>query len=288
MEETLSETNPYAGLAFLVDTLNAIQKIRQSTGNRVTHLSKRGKRDEVAERYHELMQGVEDDLVKDIEPLIVTHPTWKWASRVKGVGKENLAKVVGLIERVENDSTHGVECFATPSKLVRFSGVAVIDGKAERRVVGEKLHYCSELRVMLWRLGGNLLKAEGKFYNYYLGEKAYLEARYKSEGKSILPTPKGKYCPKCAKVVNIKKGKYCPDCRTALMKKVEPPNVIFEGHLHASALRRTIRMFVIMLDTAWREELGLPTRDPYPVEHLGHTQILTPLDFVDDKKQKSE
>jgi len=273
--------NPYENLAFLVDTLNSVQKIRQSTGNRVTHLAKQERRDEVTKRYHNIFQSVEDDLVGTIAPLVKSHPTWKWAKKVKGVGTENLAKVIGLIEKVERDGKYGVECFDTPSKLVRFCGFAVIDGKAEKRTAGEKLHYNSELRSMLWRLGVSLNMAKGKFYNFYLGEKEYLQNRYEKEDKKVMPTPKGKLCPGCRKEVVVKTAKYCPDCGATLVKKNEPENVIFEGHLHNQALRRAIRMFVIMLYTAWREELALPVRMPYPVERLGHSQVLKPEEFCE-------
>lgn len=273
--------NRYENLSFLVDTLNSIQKIRQATGNRVAHLSKQGREDKVVANYHELFQSVEDDLVNNIAPLMESHPVWKWASQVKGVGLENLAKVVGLIEKVEQDGKYGVECFDTPSKLVRFCGFAVIEGKAEKRTAGQKLHYNSELRSMLWRLGVSLNMAQGKFYQYYLDSKEYLLNRYLSEGKTILPTPAGKLCPPCHKEVKVKTAKYCPDCHAVLVKKQEGENIIFEGHMHNQALRRTLRMFIIMLYTTWREELGLSVREPYPVEHLGHSQVLKPEDFCD-------
>ncbi|MDO9332921.1 MAG: hypothetical protein Q7T57_00140 [Dehalococcoidales bacterium] len=270
-----------SSLPFLVDTLNSVQKIRQSTGNRVAHLELQGKSDPVVLTRHKELQDLEDRLVSDIVPIIKAHPTWEWASRVKGVGPENLAKVVGLIEKVEEDEAHGIELFSTPSKVVRYCGFAVIDGKAEKRQSGEKTHYNSELRSMLWRLGGNLLKAKGKFYEAYLHHKEYLEHRAEANGVKIMATPSGKFCPQCAKEVKVKTARFCPDCASKLALKTEPEGILFQGHLHNQALRYMIRLFIIMLDTAWREELGLPVREPYPVEKLGHSRVFKPEDFVD-------
>ncbi len=244
-------------------------------------MAKQGKQDEVVASRHKELQSIEDVLVGHVNPVIKSHPAWKWAKRVKGIGPENLAKVVGLIEKVERDGKFGIECFDTPSKVVRYCGFAVIDGKAEKRVIGEKLHYNSELRSMLWRLGNNLNMATGKFHQFYLGGKEYLEWRYQRDGARIIPTPTSKFCPECHVQVQVKTAKYCPDCDTRLAKKQEPEGVIFEGHLHNQALRRMIRMFIIQLYTAWREELGLPVRIPYPIEYKGHTRIFTPEDFVE-------
>ena len=273
--------NDLSSLPFLVDTLNTVQNLRQSAGNRITHLKKQEKEDSRIEKFHNIFQSVEDSLVDTISPMVESHPTWKWGKRVKGVGSENLGKVIGLIEKVKKDNKCGVECFDTPSKLVRFCGLAVIDGRAEKKVSGEKLHYNSELRSMLWRLSVSLTMAKGKFYNYYLNEKDYLIRRYEKEGKKIIPTPLGRYCPNCELVVSVKTAKNCPDCGLRLESKKEAENIIFEGHLHNSALRRMTRMFLIMLYTARREELGLSVSVPYPVEHLGHSKIFTPQDFCE-------
>lgn len=305
----------YEHMAFLIDTLNSLQKIRQNTGNRISHLERQHKRDTMIERYHDVLQEIEDDMVNTIKPLIASHPVYSWAKEIKGVGAENLAKVIGLIERVSDEETgkHGIECFSTPSKTVRYCGFAVIDGAAEKRKSGEKLHYNSELRSMLWRIGSAILTAglrqrcsscgelfgsthdacpkcnsenysqvaTSRFAQFYLDERQYLETRAEREGKIIMPTPKGKICPQCVKEVKVKTGKYCPDCGTKLENKKESDKIIFKGHLHSSALRRMIRMFVIMLDTEWREKTGLPVRTPYPAEHLGHSTIYRPNNFID-------
>lgn len=270
-------------LAFLVDTLNAVQKLRQSTGNRIIHLRKQGREDKVIEHYHNEFQRLEDSLVDVIHPIVKSHPAWGWARKVKGVGPENFAKVIAPIEKFKKDGKVGIECFDTPSKFVRFRGWAVIDGKPEKKVSGQKLHFSVEARTMDWRLGQSLLRAEGKFYKFYLEQKEYLRRRAEAEGKKIIPTPKGKFCPKCLKVVEVKKAKYCPVCEAALEKKREPEGVLFEGHLHNAALRRMIRMFDIMLYISWRQALGLPVPVPYTVAKLGHNKVYTPEDFIDEE-----
>ena len=202
---------PYANIPFLVDTLNAVQKLRQTTGDRLISLEKQGLDDPVIRERHNDLQALEDKLVKDIVPLIKSHPAWKWASRVKGIGPENLAKVVGRIEQVEKDGKVGVECFDTPSKLVKFAGLAPVDGKLPKRKRGEKASYDIQLKAMLWRIVRQfLLAGSGKFYEFYEKQKRYLIERETKAGFKIMPTPSSKFCPQCSKLVKVKTAKYCP------------------------------------------------------------------------------
>jgi len=173
----------------------------------------------------------------------------------------------------------------------------VVDGKAPKPAPGQKLEYNSRLRTMCWRLGNSLLRAglrsvciqcgaraksgsttcpnckkkrlfrtvgTSKFSSYYLEEKDKYISKYKNQGYSIvpatkLPTEKGK------KVEGVHKGRL----------------YISEGHIHQMALRKTIKMFLAMLWSAWRESLGLSIPQPYSVTHLGHVHIRYPEEFVD-------
>lgn len=51
------------------------------------------------------------------------------------------------------------------------------------------------------------------------------------------------------------------------------------AHKHNAALRKMIKMFLAHLWLVWREFEGLPTREPYVSEKLGHTHIVAPREM---------
>jgi len=270
-------TKQFNPLSSLVDATLAIEKLRVASEVRQSHLKLQGKGDNETDLLHDRLVNLEEYVDDRIAELIKEHPAYPWFSRVKGVGKENIGKVVGLID-IEKDDT--------VSSLWKFAGVAPVDGKAEKRQKGTKLHYNSQLRSMCWRLGTSLLKAKGKFYEYYLSEKEKYLIKYASQGIRVIPTPTGKYCPTCLVEVEAKARKYCPTCGSLLSKKQEAEGVIFEGHVHNQALRKMIKLFLALLWDSWREAEGLPTRVPYPAEYLGHNHIIKPEEMVDKPAKK--
>jgi hypothetical protein len=171
---------------------------------------------------------------------------------VKGVGKENIAKVVALIDIARDD---------TPSSLWKFAGFSVEDGTAPKRHKGGgKLEYNSQLRSMCWRLGSSLLRAGGKFYGYYLKEKDKYYQRYENREVKIVP----------ATSLPKKDG-----------KRYEPEGMISEGHVHNMALRKMIKLFLACLWVVWREAEGLPVTKPYAIEKLGHNSYIDAWEMTD-------
>ena len=238
-------------LSALVDAALTIEKLRVSSEVRQSHLDRRGQHDPETDELHRRIRSLEDYVDDRVAALLKAHPAYSWFSRVKGVGGENIGKVVGLID---------IAVATTISALWKFAGYAPVDGKAEKRQKGAKLHYNSQLRSMSWRLANSLLRAKGKFYDYYLAEKASYQQRFENEGKQIVPATQ---LPK-------KDG-----------KRYEPDNMISEGHVHNMALRKMIKLFLALLWLTWREAEGLPTANPYPVEYLGHNHVITPEELCD-------
>ena len=52
-----------------------------------------------------------------------------------------------------------------------------------------------------------------------------------------------------------------------------------KGHIHAASMRKMIKMFLSHFWMVYRELEGLPVRDLYVEEHLGHKHITTPQEF---------
>lgn len=276
---------PVSPLAYLADVLLSIEQMRTGTQGRLSHLQRQGREDIYTETVLNDLAELEGRLTKLLREEMKEHPTWPWLEQVKGAGFESSAKVVGLIEGVTFKSTgrSGIAAFDTMSKLRRFAGLAPVDGKAERKVKGRKLHYSSELRAMLWRLAETLIQARGKFYDYYIDRKDRYTDRFTREGYAILPTPKpGWVCANCGAEFE-KKHDVARCCDSPLPKKVvreEPPRVRWLGHLNNMAKRKMVVMFADMLWRYWRQSLGLPCVPSYIIGKEPNKRQHEPEDFI--------
>ncbi len=264
----------------MVNAALAIEKLRVASEVRQTHLANQGKQDPETDELHQRLKDLEDYVDGRVAELLKEHLAYPWFSLVKGVGGENIGKVVGLID---------ITRAPTISSLWKFAGFAPENGKAMRRVKGEKLRYNSKLRSMCWRLANSLKRATGVFYDYYIEEKKKYTMRFEREGTKVLPTPAGKwYCTSCG-VSWTKKGDILECCgNQKIEKKVkeEPPGVIWLGHLDMMAIRKMIKLFLACLWLVWREKEGLPVREPYAIEKQGHTRMISPWEMVDRAKGK--
>lgn len=311
-------------LAYFADMAFAVEHVRVSAMVRLKHLAKLRKGSPDTDRLLELATALENFVDGKLADVIVSHPTWSWAQRIKGVGRENLPKVVGLIEAfgkhyppgdplippyvtrpvetyweidratgepVEKQGiwVAGIERLSMPSKLWKYSGEYVSDGHAARREAGKKLAFNADLRMAFFRLATSLMRAQGIWYSGgdpdagysrgYEGHKAVIRSMKEAAGYKIVPTPRERMCLTCGPVVK-KAAKFCPTCGERLATKTEPPGVLYEGHLHAMALRLLIKDFQVCLWRVWREALKLPVVDSYPVAHLAHPR-LDPWKMVD-------
>ncbi len=240
-------------LPTLVDAALAIEKLRVESEVRQSHLARQQRHDPETDELHRRAKDLEDYVDGRVADLIQSHSAYPWFSKVKGIGKENIGKVVGLIdiERAEHISS-----------LWKFAGFSVENGTApKRKKGGGKLSYNSQLRSMCWRLGSSLLRATGKFYEYYLREKDKYYQRYGNQGVNIVPA---------TSLPKDKDG-----------KRYEPEGMIAEGHVHNQAMRKMVKLFLACLWLTWREAEGLPVAKPYAIDQLGHDSYIAPWDMVD-------
>lgn len=269
-------------LSALVDASIAIEKLRVAAQVRQSHLRKRNKADPETEDLCLKLAELEDYVNGRIAELIETHAAYPWFSLVKGVGKENIAKVIGLID---------ITKAPTISSLWMFAGLAPEDGRAMKREKGKKLRYNSQLRSMVWRLANSLRIAKGNFYDYYIREKENYTERFTGQGYRILPTPSGVWaCLNCGASWAKKRDitPCCADPEIGRKTREEPPGVIWLGHLDAMALRKMAKLFLACLWLVWREAENLPTRDPYAIARQGHTSLISPFEMVDREPEGRE
>lgn len=286
MNKELEETNqkPLKPLLpTLVDAALTIEKLRVASEVRQTHLALQGKQDHETDELHRRLKDLENYVDDRVAYLIKSHPAYPWFSRVLGVGRENIGKVVAPID---------INKAHTISALWKFAGWAVEDGSAPKRVKGGgKLSYNSQLRSMCWRLATSLKRAKGKFYKYYLKEKDKYYERFENQGYKILVTPRGKWlCLNCGKSWERKRD-ITPCCDNQKIEKrlrQEPPGVIWVGHLDAMAVRKMIKLFLSCLWLVWREAEDLPITNPYAIDVLEHRSLIDPWEMVDKPAETSK
>ena len=246
---------------FLIEAMLRVEHLRISAQTRDTHLQKRGRQDPFTVDILGKLRELEHYIDKIVAGEIEDHSAYPWFSQIKGIGRENIAKVVGLID---------IYKAPYPSSLVKWAGYAPgADGKAMRKKRGQKIEYNAELRPLCYRLGGSLMKARGSYYDYYLDCKAaYVKRFTEDEGKEIVPKDK---LPR----KKNERGKWV---------HYETDELISEGHVHLMALRKTIKLFLHHLWYEWRKAEGLPTASPWIIEHGGHRHIITSEEMIDKAK----
>jgi len=246
----------------LVDATLAIEKLRVASEVRQSHLRLQNKIDHETDELHSRLVDLEKYVDGRIALLIQAHPAYPWFRLVKGIGLENVAKIIGLVRIEPEYKEDGTEMpYAdTISALWSFAGYGVENGKAPKRKAGDKLLYNSQLRSMCWRVGGSLMKAKGKFYDYYLTQKECYAIRFQNEGIKIVPA------------IQLPKIDG---------KKQEGNGFISEGHIHNMALRKMIKLFLACLWLKWREGAGLPITAPYAIDQLKHNHYIKPEEMID-------
>jgi len=172
----------------------------------------------------------------------------------------------------------GIGAFDTVSKYWEWWGVGMvkIDGKwypqkkwgvksfekqfGRKPTVEElKINYNPKMKTLAWKIGNQFIKIHGghrdvydHFHDKYAATRIQL---VKEEGKDDRWVPTGT----------------CPQwdaCKAKLTKALKPTCA---GHVVGMSKRATVKFFIADLWEFWRRMEGLPVRDPYVLEKLGHT-----------------
>lgn len=242
-------------LGAIVDFQLQFEKALTALKIRNTHLKNNGTEDsETANLMKESELFKKEFILKPVTRLLAEHPAYPWFSRVKGIGNENIAKVVSLITISKADTISG---------LWKYAGYSVVEGVADRPRKGELLHFNKTLKTMCYRLGVSLLKAHGiSKANGGTCFGLYYEKEYAKEVARA-----GRLGIKIADANQIPKG-----------KESEYMNSL---HVHNRAFRKMIKLFLGCLWMYWRKAEGLPVREPFAIEKLGHTTLIEPEEMLD-------
>lgn len=186
-----------------------------------------------------------DTVIRNMEKQMIDAasmiPVWPWISDIRGLKSGSLA--ARLLAQIDD-----IGKFDTVSKLWRFSGYAVIDGKAEKRQPGETAHYNAKLKATVYLVADQFVKQRTPEYvPLYYQYKEY--QRYKH------PDPTCKQCDEVA--VKVGQSWKCPN------KKKGHTIKYTDAHLNNRSWRRMGKEFLKDLWLKWRQAEGLPISDPY-------------------------
>ncbi|UZE92548.1 MAG: hypothetical protein IB616_01690 [Methanosarcinales archaeon] len=268
MTETTEE------LKLMVSTYYAFQKERIQTGNRIKALERTGvaksRAVDLHEHLDEELKRIEKWIVDKVEDQLEGVDIYNaWLRHVPGVGPMLAAGLISVIDPISE-----VE---KPSSLWKYSGQDVVDGKAPKRVRGQKVTWNPFARTLCWKLGDSFVKAGG----YY--RKVYDRARVREDNRAPfkVPVEDAQGYLLAEKIGNIKKGELIGKENFSKFKKQAKGMddvlvTLTDLHKFNRAKRKAVKLFIAHLWAIWRDLDGLPTRVPYVVEKLGHKLIPPP------------
>jgi hypothetical protein len=179
-------------------------------------------------------------------------PVWDWVTGIKGIGDHLAAKVLAQIDYAGD--------YATISKLWRFSGLAVIEGKAEGK---DSTAYNRKLKATL--IGEQGVACQFVLHRTFPYRDVYDE--YKAEQRKKYPDVMCKNC-----------GCTWDECQHKKTHK----RMYNDGHLDMRAKRKIAKLFLSHLWLVWRELEGLPVTKPYVHQVMGHTGMIPPPNWPGD------
>lgn len=246
-----------------------LQKLRIMAGNRANKMVPETELTEEDKKFlahmSDGLEGLEKDAFKEVKRILKGMPIYEGWFKDRPAQKGCGPTMAGLIISHIN-----IENCDTASKLWRFCGLAVMDGKAERRTKGEKAHYDPWLKSkVLQVLGECLIKANSpwrKFYDDYKHRKQHqlVEVCMGCEGKGEVALREDEATGKNGKKLRTKKTK----CKNCDGKGGLAPWGASDAHRHQASMRYMVKMFLLEMWKQWRTLEGLEVRVPYAEEYL--------------------
>ncbi len=158
------------GLRDAVANLEQIEKVRISIGNRQ---SSRGDDTKV-----EVLQNLEQQYKKEMQLYLETFPIYHgFFNQIKGCGTRISAFLLAYID---------ISKAHNPSALIKYCGLGVTDGKADRAKKGQTLGYNPTLKKTMFLLGESMIKQQTPKYieEYELTKERLAKSeKYKDDSK---------------------------------------------------------------------------------------------------------
>lgn len=202
-----------------------------------------------------------------MEAHLIGNKVWeRWLKQVKGVGPVTGAALLSQID---------FRIAKTPSGLWRYCGMDVREGRAPRRRRGEKGGYNSFMKMLCWRIAGQMLKSASPYRRLYDEAREYYNRRAADQPRGCAFPDQEADCH-----ANMK-ADHATACDWDGCPREKHNSVACDLHMHMASLRRMVKVFLAHLWQIGREVEGLPTRTPYAIEKLGHETVLSPWEFCE-------
>lgn len=187
-------------------------------------------------------QKLEDEAVVEMKEIAESFEIVQLMVGIKGISFNLAAQLLAQVD---------ISLSNTVSQLWTFSGLGVTNGQADRRRKGEKLKYNNQLKTIMHKIGSSFLKSQSPYSDIYYSAKTYYEAN--RTGK------------KWTSKIN---------------ERTDEPNKEWtKNHIHLASMRKMKKIFLSHLWEVWRAIDGLPVRNLYVEEYLGHENLLKREDF---------
>jgi len=198
-------------------------------------------------KYALTFKRLEADLVKQMVPRVEAEPIWQdYLSKLRGVGPLTSIRLICYLGDCER--------FDTISKLWAYCGFRVNDGLAQRRKKGEQSNWNPKLKKMGYQIGDVFVKQRTSYRDIYDKERERIRRQHPE------------------RVVYDDKWDGVHEVRWN------------DGHVHAMALRKMVKVFLANYWLYVRKMHGLPTRMPYAMEYEGHTTFQAPEEFFESRE----
>jgi len=243
-----------------------VQKIRISLGNMI--LAKKGQGIPISKRMQTLCDEVEqveqraEGVVKEAVQNVVI---WDYMKSVKGIGPKLASSLIAEIRDISR--------FNTISSLWAYFGLSPEYVLAECSA-GHKLMMSSDKR----KVCPVYLDGEGKTCGcpVEIKERIHGKSPKRKAGYVYLFNTRGKMISWKIAMQFVKQGDqiYREVYYKVKAQEKERNPEISDGHAHNRALRSMVKIFLANLWIEWRKREGLPVREPYVIDKLGHTTII--------------
>ena len=218
----------------------ALQKFRIAIGNQCDAYKRLRYDPEVSLELLNHLKELEQQHLKRIRGMLKLEPIYTaYLSKIKGVGP---AIAAALISEIGDPSR-----FDTISALWSYCGLEVRDGKARKRIRGERANWNGTLRMIsVGRLVPQFIK---------------LKHNGDCFGRTLYDQYKTFYLERDTGEITL-------------------------GHIENRARRKVAKVFLSCLWVAWRTIKGLPISEPYAADKLNHTHLVTPEDWAGEGWQE--
>ena len=148
-------------LKWLVRELDFTQKNRVAYQLRRQAMQKNGlKSIPTLDALIKFLEDYEKQLTREIRRELKNYPIYtEWLSKVPGVGVLSAARLIAYIGDIKR--------FPTASKLRRYCGYAVINGRAERGAVDGRRHYNGACKKTLYQLESSFIMHDTPYGQLY-------------------------------------------------------------------------------------------------------------------------